>query len=91
MALTLEFCRGKAFYLDDDKYVVTKVHAAGSAELRGPGEQVFDVSVDKMTELSHGVRVHAGFKGDPRQVRLVFEAPKDVTVLREALYKRKQG
>lgn len=89
MALTLVFSIGRAVYIDDEKFSVSRVGECGGAELKGPDGERYEIHSDKATEVRPGVLVSEGYKGEAHEVSLVFEAPRRVEILREQLWKRK--
>lgn len=101
MALIIGVPVGRCFYVGDTAVEVTTEHEDGSLILSVPDPENGDtlkemyVSEDEAIEILPEVRVHVGKDRRARQgikmygpPRIVVDAPKHITILREELYLR---
>jgi hypothetical protein len=88
MALTLVFTRGKAFYVGDNRFEVVVVHDNGGAVIQNEKEQAWHISAECAVNVLPNVNIAEGYKGEAHEVKLVFDAPRTVPILREELYIR---
>ena len=87
MALALSFSLGQDFYLQDYRFVVTRIGEEAGGTLKGPDGTIYEIEGTKSLALPHHTNISEGPKADPSEIRLIFEAPKSVSILRGVLYK----
>lgn len=91
MALVLGVSTGSKIYLNDVAVVVTKAEDYGEIMLT-VGDREFRVTPYESTEIWPNVRVSSGIPKQPKlepQPRLIFDAGRDVVILRSELYERR--
>jgi len=86
MALTLSIREGEDVYLNDTRAVVNKVLGESSFEI-SIDEGTFLVSDEKMTQVTPDVMMSAGVCDTLGTAKVVLKAPKEVVILRGAVYR----
>ena len=86
MSLSLGVKLYGSVFVDDTRYVVTKINEDGSFRLSG-GNKDFDIQSKISCNIYPGVEVFAGEYGSSKDsVRVIVDAPKEITILRGKLY-----
>ncbi len=85
MPLSLSRREGEEFYLDDIRVVVEQVLDDGGFTLRLPSGDLVEVTQDRGIEVAPDVVISAGLEEKHRMVKVVIDAPADVTILRGEL------
>jgi sRNA-binding carbon storage regulator CsrA len=93
MGLILGVAKGRTFYVGDTPVKVVDTESSTRIVLSVDGGPEFIVTDKEMTTILPNVSVSAGTsvkQGKFRQTlpRLVIDAPRSITILREELYKR---
>jgi electron transfer flavoprotein alpha subunit len=82
MGKVLTLRSGEAFYLDDDRYVVTQILGPSTAILARPHDGVaFTLSTDKKTDLAPRIAARLGTRGQNDLARVDVDAPKEVRIV----------
>lgn len=87
MGLALIFSPGDKFFIGDDEFEVLEVDPSSGSTLKGPAGETHHISRDNSTEIASSVFVSEGRSSGPDQVRIVFEAPAEIVILRESIYR----
>lgn len=83
MPLVLSLRENEDFFVDDQRFEVTKIHHPMRFDVQDcAGGETFEVGSDKNTEITGDVFVSAGHHPQSSTVRVVIDAPGDVVLLR---------
>lgn len=85
MSLSLGVKLYGSVFIDDTRFVLTKINDDGTFRLSG-GNADYDISHVYPREIYPEVKVFAGDSGAKDAVRVIIDAPKDITILRGKLY-----
>lgn len=85
MALTLTLRRGEKFFVAKQEWTVERTHP--QPVIRSPAGQVFTITDIRATEIVPEVFVSWGYETE-EGARLVFRAPRKITILRGGLVER---
>ncbi len=86
MALVLGVCVGDEIYAGDDMIVIDELYEDGSLDLTVLG-QSFHINDERGIEIIPDVLVSTGvIQWNIKQARLVFKAPRRITILRSEMY-----
>ena len=81
---------GNDFYVGSTRFVLSKASSAYKFVLRRADGRLFDVADSRWTFIRSGVRVQAGTPRNPdgNILSVVVDAPRDIKVMRGALYRK---
>lgn len=85
MSLSLGVKLYGSVFIDDTRFVLTKINDDGTFRLSG-GNDDYDINHISSCEIYPDVQVFAGESGAKDAVRVIIDAPKDITILRGKLY-----
>lgn len=93
MALVLAMQEGRSIYVGDTEVVVESVQSASRVKVRvkGPLDTLHTLTLNNRTEILPTVYLQLGTGSTPTMVKLVIEAPKHITILRDSLYEVDKG
>jgi sRNA-binding carbon storage regulator CsrA len=89
MALVLEVPIGNAVYVNDTRVTLTDILNPTTFRIEvddGMMIRKMEIGVQQREEIMPGVNLFAGMNVKNRRVRMSFEAPQHVKILREKLY-----
>lgn len=83
---------GESFYIDDVPVHVTRIESDNRFFVKvDKSDEELEITDEESVEVLPNVRLSTGRKGSEDLARVVVQAPKSITILREALYRRKNG
>lgn len=83
---------GEAFYVEDVPVHVTSIESDQRFHVQVAGsDEELEITEEKSVEILPHVRLSTGRRGSEDLARVVIQAPKSITILRESLYRRKHG
>ena len=85
MSLSLGVKLYGSVFIDDTRYVLTKIYDDGTFRLSG-GNDDYEIKSIHSCEIYPDVHVFAGESGSKDAVRVIIDAPKDIMILRGKLY-----
>lgn len=88
MALLIALEKDEAFYVDDDRYVVLST-SLDDVRVKTPEGRVVRVSDKKYVRLAPDVDVMQGYFQQEGVCQMMIRAPRNIIILREALYEQK--
>lgn len=90
MALVLNIKEGDSFFIADVEYTMHRVKAQNRIVLKEHSfmPKLIEVDDKSRIQLTEGVFVQAAESWRPKVGRVAIEAPKDIKILRDTLYKK---
>lgn len=88
MALVLAFKEGESFFVDGSvQFIVEKIYSPTKVKVKkiGAMDELFTLSSNASLEIHPNVNVFLGTKSTAHDVRLSFEAPRSIGILRADL------
>lgn len=94
MALTIGLKPNSAFYINDTRVTVEQVFTSMNFKIKVHGkamDSLFNITDRRSVEIMPKVMCSAGNKGSTDIVKIVIDAPRNMKILREKLYKQAQA
>jgi len=93
MALSLGLARNRGVYFNDTLMTVERIVSGKLFYVRVHGaciDKEFEITDKEAIEVCPQVRISAGLDGTNELARLVINAPRSITILRDTLYNKQK-
>lgn len=90
MALVLAMQEGRAFYVGNTRVEIAEVRSIHQVKIKvqakGAMDAIYTLTTNSRVEILDRVYVQLGLGSTASLIKIAIEAPREVTILRDALY-----